>query len=140
MIPSYTRRDLAMNISGSKFYLPFPIDTKEEEVLDKMMKLLTDTPIYERELYTDCVSEPFLSSDRNHVTMKCLYDGHDERYPFSVTWELFRLKDEQKIHDGKWMVAMTFEHVYQGLLDELLEIRTVPKMISALGLTEYSYF
>jgi len=37
------------------------------------------------------------------------------------------------------MVAIRMEHVYQGLLDELLEINMLPKLVSGMNLKEYSY-
>lgn len=136
---SYTRKNLSMDISGSKYFLPFDADVKDDEILEKTMKLFSDTKIYERQLYTDRKNENLLIEYGN-IKMNCLYEGSDDYYPFSFVFDVFRLNDENnKKDDKKWMVAMLMEHEYGGLLDELLEIRTIPKMISSLGLKEYTY-
>lgn len=150
MIPSYTRKYLSMNVCGSRYFLPFEVDVKDDEILEKTMKLFTDNFIYERELYTDRVRKPSVSLEANgKIIMKCLYEGHDDYYPFSITLTVFRLNDEnneknenndKKTHDKKWMVSIYIEHCEGGLLDELIDIKTMPEIISSLGLNKYSYF
>lgn len=132
MIPTYTKQYLRMNICGAKYFLPFE-DIKEDEILEKTIKLLTESKIYERDLYKDRIPS-FLSVKENEITMKCLYEGYDDYYPFSMIFTLFRLNDE---NDKKWLVAIDIEHEYGGLLDELLEFRKIPKMINSLGLIQY---
>ena len=139
MIPSYTRQYLGMNVCASTYFLPFEVDVKDDEIMEKTMKLFTDTNIYERELYADRGETP-LSVKDNEITMKCLYEGSDDYYEFSARLIVFRLNDEKKIHDKKWMVAMYIEHCYGGLLHELIDLKTIPRMIKSLGLGEFSYF
>lgn len=136
---SYTRRQLSMDISGSKYFLPFDIDVKEEEIIEKTIQLFSEAHLYERELYTDLLKKPAVFvNEYKQIEMLCLYEGHDEYYSFSVVLDVFRLQDEKQIHDRKWMIAMTTPHEHGGLLEELLERKTIPQMVSALQLTEYS--
>ena len=129
---SYTRRQLSMDISGSKYFLPFDIDVKEEEIIEKTIQLFSEAHLYERELYTDLLKKPSVFvNEYKHIEMLCLYQGHDEYYSFSVVLDVFRLQE-------KWMIAMTTQHEHGGLLEELLELKTIPRMVSALQLTEYS--
>lgn len=139
MIPTYTRRYLSMHLSGSKYFLPFEKSLTAEEAFEKTIQLFSETPFYERELYDDHVKKPSVSHEQNEIQIKCLYEGYDEYYPFMLVVEFFRLDDEKKLHTGAYMVAIRMEHVYQGLLDELLEINTLPKLVSGLNLKEYSY-
>lgn len=136
---SYTRRQLSMDISGSKYFLPFDIDVKEEEMIEKIIQLFSDAPIYERQLYTDLVKKPSVFiNEHAQIEMMGLYEGRDEYYSFSIVLDVFRLQDEKQLHDRKWMIAMTTQHEHGGLLEELLELRTIPQMVSALQLTKYS--
>lgn len=136
MIPTYTKKYLSMNICSAKYFLPFE-DVKEDEILEKTMKLLIDSKIYERDLYKDRKPSS-LSVKENEITMKCLYEGYDDYYPFSMIFTLFCLKEnENNENNKKWLVAIDIEHEYGGLLDELLEFRTMPKMIKSLGLVRY---
>lgn len=122
-----------MDIRGSKYFLPFDIDVKEEEIIEKTIRLFSEAHLYERELYTDLLKKPAVFvNEYKQIEMLCLYEGHDEYYSFSVVLDVFRLQE-------KWMIAMTTQHEHGGLLEELLELKTIPRMVSALQLTEYSY-
>lgn len=136
---SYTRRQLSMEIDGSKYFLPFDADVQDDKIIEKTIQLFSDAPIYERRLYTDLVKKPSVFiNEYAQIEMMGLYEGHDEYYSFSIVLDVFRLQDEKQLHDRKWMIAMIIQHEHGGLLDELLELRSIPLMVSALQLTEYS--
>ena len=145
MIPTYTLKYLSMYICSPKYFLPFDIDVKDDEILEKTIKLFTDIKIYEHELYilkklhlfndTKSISpigEAILIKD-NEIKIKCLYEGYEEYYAFSILLTIFRLED-----DKKWMMTIDIEHEYSSLLDELIDIKTIPK-IKSIGLVKYSF-
>lgn len=138
MIPTYTRRDLSMNVSGSIYFLPFENSLTPEEAFEKTIQLFSKSRFYERELYDDRSKDPSVSHERNVIKINCMYEGCDEYYPFTVSVEVFQLNDEK--NKDAYMIAMRMEHVYQGLLEELLEIKVIPNIISGFNLKKYSYF
>lgn len=146
MIRTYTRQDLSNYTSGHNYYLPFDYEEGDEKnddrkIKEKLMKLLSEADIYEKSLFTGFVKKPSVSEDEYHrIEMKCMYEGYDTYYHFSVVFSIpFLLKDEKNGNKMKWMVEMRPEHVYEGLLNELLDINTMPKMIAALGIKEYNF-
>lgn len=133
MIPIYTRYDLSMDVCGTKYYLPFPFDdNKDAEIIEKTVKLFSDANIYERKLYESMIKKPSVSYDEEYkkINVKCLYEGYDEYYPFTIVLEVFKHKDEKE----KYMVALTYEHTHGGLLDELIEYKSIPKIVSSTNL------
>ena len=171
-IKSYTLYDLGMNVYGEKFLLPFDITEKDESILEKTIDLLSNANIYERQLFTDRVDDKIKINEWNNIEMKCLYEGNDDYYPFTMVMEVFRYKKEGKkdvsysfhdhlsqqqerniyyydnendektkteVKDGQWMVSLWFEQEYGGLLEELIEIRSLPSIIKKLNLKKYSY-
>jgi len=137
MIPIYTRYDLSMDVCGTKYYLPFPFDdNKDVEIIEKTVKLFSEANIYERKLYESMIKKPSVSYDEEYkkINVKCLYEGYDEYYPFTIVLEVFRFNCEDKNEKEKYMVALTYEHRYGGLLDELIEDKSIPKIVSSTNL------
>lgn len=169
MIKTYTLHDLGMNVYGEKFVLPFDIDEKDETILQKTVNLIFDGQIYERVLFTDrCKDDQIKVNDWNNIETKCLYEGYDDYYPFTMVMEVFRYKkekhprnvsafnsfhdqyqmqkerniycDDVEIQDGQWMVAVHFENEEGGeLLHELIDLNTMPSIIKQLKLKKYTY-
>lgn len=168
MIKAYTIHDLGMNVYGEKFVLPFDIDEKDETILQKMVNLISDAQIYERLLFTDrCKDDQIKVNEWNLIETKCLYEGYDDYYPFTVVMEVFRYKQDkqprqvspyasfhdqfvvqnepkiycgdEEIQDGQWMVAVHFEQEDGELLHELIDLNTMPSIIQKLNLKKYTY-
>lgn len=136
---SYTRQQLGMDIDGEKYYLPFETSVTEDEIMEKTVELFSNADIYERKLYTDLVKKPAVFINQYHkIEMQCLYEGNDGYYSFAVVLEVFRLNDEKHVHDKSWMIAMMIEQDKGALLEELIELKTIPKMHAALRLVKYS--
>lgn len=138
MIPIYTRSYLSMHMYGSIYYLPFEDSLSSEEAFAKTLQLFSESKIYERELYTDRSSTPSVSHEKNQIRLNCLYEGCDDYYPFTIVLEVFRLTDG-KNQNHPYLISMRMEHVYEGLLEELLDIKVVPSIVSKLNLKAYSY-
>lgn len=166
---SYTLHDLGMNVSGDKFLLPFDVDEGDETILEKTVKMISDAQIYERLLFTDRdENDQIKINEWNQIEMKCLYEGNDDYYPFTMIIEVFRYKKEQKkcdsqsfhsfhdllseqkeqtiyvvgdgeVKDGQWMASLRMEHSESGLLDELIELKVMPSIIKKLNLKVYHY-
>jgi hypothetical protein len=129
MIPTYTKEYMIMNnIRGSKYFLPFDSDVKEDEILEKTMKLIKKTDIYEHKLYERSDSLT-INEIEKEITMKCLYEGYEEYYLFSINFTVFLLNDNG---DKKWMASIYIEHSYGGLLDQLIDLITMPNIIKSL--------
>lgn len=137
---SYTRQELSMEIDGAKYYLPFETSVTEDEIMEKTVALFSEADIYERKLYTDLVKKPAVFINKyNQIEMQCLYGGNDGYYSFAVVSKVFRLNDEKHVNHKSWMIAMTIEQDQGALLEELIELKTIPKMQVALTLAKYSY-
>lgn len=54
-----------------------------------------------------------------------------------MKFTLFRLNDNENKNNKKWLIAIYTEHEYAGLLDELLDLITMPKIIKSLGLIRF---
>jgi hypothetical protein len=139
MIPFYTPRDLGMNISGTKYFLPFE-DVTEETVMEKTVQMFSTLDDGEASQYMCLSKQSAVTHEKNHITVHCLYRGYDEYYPFSIAVNVFRLKHENPAHHGAYLIAMYMEHCYQGLLDELLDEKVTPQIVTDLKLKAYSYF
>lgn len=167
MIKSYTLHDLGMNVYGEKFVLPFDIEEKDETILQKTVNLISEAKIYERLLFTDrCKDDKITVNEWNNIETKCLYEGYDDKYPFTLVMEVFRyMKNKQprqvssysfhdqylvkkepkmycgdeEIQDGQWMVAVHFEQGAGELLHELIDLNTMPAIIKKLNLKKYTY-
>lgn len=143
MIPSYSRYDLRMNVCGSKYFLPFESfdNVKDDEILEKTIKFLSDLSFYEKKLYEENVDKTSISvRNVNEIVINCLYEGYCEYYRFSVVLNVFRLKDEEGKHNNKWMFAFSIEQEDGDLLDELIDRVSTPRIISEMKLVKYSYF
>lgn len=168
MIKSYTLHDLGMNVFGDKFVLPFDIDEKDETIVQKTVDLISDANIYERLLFTDRSKDDQISVNQwNNIETKCLYEGYDGYYPFTLVMEVFRYKkdhqpkkvssyssfhdqlDKQEepniycgnveIQDGQWMVSVHIEQEEGELLHELIDLNTMPSIIEKLQFKKYFY-
>lgn len=161
----YTLRDLGMNVSGEKFLLPFDVDDKEDTILEKTVKIICDAEIYERTLLTDRDENDQVKVNKwGDIETKCLYEGYDGYYPFTMVMEVFRFNAKQetpssyghsffydipkpmtiycgdeKVKNGQWMVALTIEQEKGALLEELIELKVMPSVIQKLNLKQYSY-
>lgn len=94
---SYTLRDLGMDVSGDKFLLPFDVDEKDETILEKTMKIISDAKIYERSLLTDRdKNDQIKVNEWGYIETKCLYEGNDGYYPFTMVMEVFRFNAKQE--------------------------------------------
>lgn len=140
MIQVCTAYDLAMNVCGTKYFLPFDDEKdnkeyKDEEIIEKTIKLFSDADIYEKKLYESMLKNSSVSYDEKYkeINIKCLYEGYDSYYAFTIKLELFRLNSKK----GKYLVAMICEHNYGGLLDELLDAKPIPKIVSLTNLKNY---
>jgi hypothetical protein len=88
-----------------------------------------------------CLSkQSAVTHEKNRIRINCLYQGYDEYYPFFIVVEVFRLKHEKHAQHGAYLIAMYMEHCYQGLLDELLDEKVTPQIVTDLKLKAYSYF
>lgn len=147
---SYTLRDLAMNVSGEKYLLPFDVDTKDEEILEKTIALFEDAKIYECELYSDkCKKSPITLNEYNGIDVNGLYEGYDEYYAFNINIEVFRFKrekdsmrivtyDNEEIKDRQWMISM-YVAAENGLLEELIDLNSMPKILEKTHFKKYKY-
>ncbi len=147
-IPTYTLRDMGYNVCGEKLVLPFESDVKEEEILEKVIALFSKTKFYERELFADKLKDkPVIVDEYGNVVIKCLYEGKDDYYSFILTFKVFRLKYDTKdriyyknlreIEDGQWMAAMMLETEHGALLEELVEINSLPSFFEEADLENY---
>jgi hypothetical protein len=107
---SYTLHDLGMNVSGDKFLLPFDVDEGDETILEKTVKMISDAQIYERN-----ENDQIKINEWDQIEMKCLYEGNDDYYPFTMIIEVFRYKKEQKKCDSHSF------HSFHDLLSEQKE-------------------
>ncbi len=147
---SYTLYDLGMNVSGTKYILPFNVDTKEEEILEKTIALFEDARIYECELYLDkCKKSPITLNKYNNIEVNCLYEGYADYYKFTLNLEVFRFKchkysdtivtyDNEEIKDGQWMISM-YVAAENELLEELIDQNSMPTIVEKTGLKKYKY-
>lgn len=147
---SYTLRDLSMNVSGEKFVLPFDCDITDEEIIDKVVSLFSKVKFYERELFTDR-GKPGVSVDEyGDVLIQCLYEGSDDYYNFSLRFDVFRLTYDStlranynlgglyhEIKTNQWMTAMRIETEHGALLEELVELKCLPKFIENTELGKF---
>jgi hypothetical protein len=144
---SYTLHDLSMNVSGEKFVLPFDGDVTDEEIIDKVVSLFSKVKFYERELFTDRGKSGVSVDEYGNVLIQCLYEGSDDYYKFSLRFEVFRLKYDsdrriyyktfREIEDRQWMAAMIIETEHGALLEELVELKSLPKFIDNAELENY---
>lgn len=110
---SYTLYDLGMNVSGEKFLLPFDVDEKDETILEKTVKIISDAEIYERCLFTDRdKNDQIKVNEWGYIEMKCLYEGNDDYYPFTMLMEVFRFnsKQEKPKYDPS---SHSFDYLYE---------------------------
>lgn len=143
MIPIYSQYDLAMNVCGNKYYLPFHDNEddenykeyKDNEIIGKTIKLFSETDIYERKLYESMIKKSSVSYDEEYkiINIKCLYEGYDDYYSFTIKLELFRLNSEK----GKYLVSMICENEHGELLNELIDIKSIPNIVSLTNLKKY---
>jgi S-adenosylmethionine hydrolase len=145
---SYTLRDLSYNVSGEKLILPFDAEVKDEEIIDKVISLFSKVKFYERELFSDKLETAAVSVDKyGDVVIQCLYEGHDDYYKFSLRFEVFRLKYDgarriyyktfREVEEGQWMAAMMIESEHGALLEELVELKSLPKFFENAELENY---
>lgn len=149
---SCTVYDLGMNVDGKKYLLPLNKCVSDDEIMDKVKNLFTDIYMYQS---TDI--------KKNRMEIKCLYEGYDRYYPYTIQVEVFRLKyddkknigmsytshyqhqrlvekdDEKEVEDGQLMISMYTESEQGSLLEELLDIKILPEIIKKGGLKDYSY-
>lgn len=137
MIPVYSRKYVRDYLCGPRYYLPF--EASEEDVFQKTIELFSEARIYARDLYTEKWTAPAVTHKENTIHVKCLYEGYDTYYRFTIVVEVFQLKAEKKTDDNMYTIALNMEHEYGGLLDQLLDIRVVPELLSNLKLKEYEY-
>lgn len=147
---SYTLRDLAMYVSGAKYLLPFDVDTKDEEILGKTIALFEEAKIYECELYSHkCKKPPITLNEYNGINLNCLYEGSGEYYDFTINLEVFRFKCEkdamkivtyenEEIKDKQWMISIYVE-TGNELLEELIDIKSMPEIVEKTHLKKYKY-
>jgi len=144
---SYSLNDLD-DVSGEQYILPFSADVKDEDIIDKIVSLFSNVKFYERELYSDR-KKPVVSVDNyEEITIHCLYQGKEEYYKFLLHFEVFRIKYEdftrvyyktyQAVQDGQWMTAMTIETDHGPLLEELIEIKSLPNFLQNTKLEKYT--
>jgi hypothetical protein len=147
---TYTLYDLGMNVSGSKYLLPFDLDTKDEEILEKTMALFEEAKIYECELYLDkCKKSPIILNRYNNIEVNGLYEGYSDYYNFTLNLEVFRFKchsysdkivtyNNEEIKDGQWMISMYID-TGNDLLEELIDQNSIPKIVEKTDLKKYKY-
>jgi hypothetical protein len=140
MTKTYSLRELSYNICGKKFVLPIEKDAKEGEILEKVVALFSKAKFYERELFAQHCPEKSISIDKyGNIVINCLYEGKEECYKFALEFEVFQLKYKtkeriyyknlQEIEDGQWMASMTIVSDHGPLLEELIEIKSLPHFI-----------
>ena len=70
----------------------------------------------------------------------------EEYYKFELEFEVFQLKyntkeriyyKNQEIEDGQWMCSMTIVSEYGPLLEELIEIKSLPHFLENLNLKSF---
>jgi hypothetical protein len=140
---SYTIYDLAMNVDGNKYILPFNKCISDDEIMNKVKDLFNDIHITNK---TD------INIKENQIEIKCLYEGYDGYYPYIIQLEIFRLKyddkndktqrlveNEKEVEDGQWMISMRTENEQGSLLEELLDLNILPEIVKKAGFKDYSY-
>jgi hypothetical protein len=85
-------------------------------------------------MYTKLVKEQSISVNKyEEIEMKCMYEGYDDWYRFSMIFSFpFLLKEKNQM---KWMTTMEPRHEYGGLMDELIDTKCLSHIISSLKLT-----
>ena len=150
---SYTIYDLGMNVDGKKYILPFDKSVSDDEIMDKVKNLFNNIYMHQSTYI-----------NKNRMEIKCLYEGYDGYYPYVIQLEVFRIKyddeknmyhynqthplvektengieDGKQIEDRQWMISIYTENEQGSLLEELLDINTLPEIIKKAGLKDYSY-
>ena len=103
---------------------------------------------YERELFSDKLETAAVTVDKyGDIVIQCLYEGHDDFYRFSLRFEVFRLKYDnarriyyktfREVEQGQWMAAMMVETEHGALLEELVELKSLPKFFENAELENY---
>jgi hypothetical protein len=154
---SYTIRDLGMNVSGKKYLLPIDKSVSDDEIMDKVKNLFNDIYMHQS-----------TEISKNQMEIKCLYEGYDGFYPYTIILNVFRLKydeikydenasmssmhfgcqkqrlfekaTQKEVEDGQWMISMYTENEQGSLLEELLDMNTLPGIVEKAALKEYSFF
>jgi hypothetical protein len=157
-IQAYTLFDLIMNVSGEKYILPFSSDVSDDDIVQKVAELFQNAKIHEHKIYKEFY--PDEDEDENivyhcartnttEIKLKCIYCGKNEPYDFSIVMELFRFsslsddnityEDGTQLKDGQWMIALTIKQEEGDLFEELIELKVIPKLIAAAGLSMCKY-
>jgi hypothetical protein len=145
---SYTIYDLAMNVDGNKYILPFNKCISDDEIMNKVKDLFNDIH------HINQINKN-ININKNKIEIKCLYEGYDDYYPYSIQLEVFRLKyddkndkndktqrlveNEKEVEDGQWMISMRTENEQGSLLEELLDLNILPEIVKKAGFKDYSY-
>ena len=139
-VKTYTLRDIGYSC-GESLILPFEVDVKEEEILEKVIHLFSTAKFYEREL--------LVVDEYGYIVINCLYEGKEEYYKFTLKFEIFRLKyntgqriyykNLREIEDGQWMAKMNIESEHGPLLEELIEIKSLSRFFEDANLESYVY-
>lgn len=151
MVKTYSLRNLSYDVCGRKFILPIKKDIKEEEILEKVISLFSKVKFYEKDLFAAYRStEKSVSIDKyGNIVINCLYEGIEEYYKFTLEFEVFQLKyntkeriyknlqELEEIEDGQWMASMTIISEYGPLLEELIEIKSLPRFLENAILETY---
>lgn len=93
---SYTLRNLSMDVCYEKFILPFDKDEKDDTIIEKTIKLISDADIYERNLLTDRdENDKIAVNEYGEIRAKCLYESYEGYIPFNIVMEVFRFDTKQ---------------------------------------------
>jgi hypothetical protein len=136
----YSPKDLE-DVSGEKYILPFDLDVKDNDIVDKIISLFTEVVFYERRS---------VSKDNDgNIQIKCLYEGKEEYYSFILHFKVFRLKynDNERLYyktfkeleNGTWMILCNIETDKGPLLEELIELVSLPSFLTNTKLEDYTY-
>lgn len=157
----YTYWDLCMNVSGEKFVLPLDIsiaDADDDIVIQKVVEMFTKPGTYSRAFMNNAEKDVEVYGNGN-IRLKFLFEGYDEYYPFYLELEVFRYQegnvtnmyghklpskkfyydDHEILSDGQLMVAMRVETEHGGLLEELVDVNTIPSIIEKTKIKKVSF-
>jgi hypothetical protein len=136
---SYSPNDLDF-MGGDTYILPFDLDVKDEEIVEKTISLFSKVDFYEKK------SVSYVDGE---IQIKCLYEGKEEYYDFTLQFKVFRLKYDnnerlyyktlKEIENNRWMVCMRLDASSGPLLEELIELKSLPPFLKNAQLEDYTY-
>ena len=157
---SYTIYDLGMKVCGKKYILPLDKDVSDDEIMDKVKNLFNNiymhqsTDINKNRMEINCLYEGYDGYYPYIIKIEVFRLKYDYKkknsYMYNYSMSSVNqthlvektkndVEDGKEVEDGQWMISIYTENEEGSLLEELLDIKTLPEIVKKAGLKDYSY-